>query len=52
MAHFCNPSYSGSGDMEDCGLKGAQAKSSQDSISTNKCLMWNYAPVNPAIQEE
>jgi hypothetical protein len=33
LAHFCNPSYSGGRHQEDCGLKPAQANSSQDPIS-------------------
>jgi hypothetical protein len=32
VAHTCNPSYSGSRDQEDCGLKPAWANSSQDPI--------------------
>jgi hypothetical protein len=30
VAHACHPSYSGGSDQEDCGLKPAQANSSQD----------------------
>jgi hypothetical protein len=33
LAHTCNPSYSGSRDQEDHGLKPARANSSQDPIS-------------------
>jgi hypothetical protein len=36
VAHTCNPSYSGSRDQEDLGLKPAQANSSQDPISKKK----------------
>jgi hypothetical protein len=36
MAHACNPSYSGSKDKEDCGLKPAQANSSEDTITRKK----------------
>jgi hypothetical protein len=32
-AHNCNPSYAGSRDLEDLGLKPAQANSSPDPIS-------------------
>jgi hypothetical protein len=30
VVHACNPSYSGSRDQEDCGLKPARANSSRD----------------------
>jgi hypothetical protein len=30
---LCNPSYSGGGDQEDCGLKPAQANNPRDPIS-------------------
>jgi hypothetical protein len=33
VAHACNPSYSGGRNQEDCGLKPAQANSSQDPVS-------------------
>jgi hypothetical protein len=33
VAHACNPSYSGNRDHEDCGLRPAEANSSQDPIS-------------------
>jgi hypothetical protein len=32
VAHTCNPTYSGGRNQEDCGLKPAQANSSQDPI--------------------
>jgi hypothetical protein len=35
VAHTCNPTYSGSRDQEDVGLKSARANSSQDPISKN-----------------
>jgi hypothetical protein len=35
VAHVYNPSYSESRDHEDCGLKPAQASSSQDPILKN-----------------
>jgi hypothetical protein len=35
VAHACNPSYSGGKDQEDCGLKPAQANSSQDAVLKN-----------------
>jgi hypothetical protein len=41
VAPACNPSYSGGKDLEDGGLRPAQAKSSWDPISTNK----SWAPV-------
>jgi hypothetical protein len=30
MTHACNPSYLGSRDQEDCGMRSAWAKSSKD----------------------
>jgi hypothetical protein len=35
VSHVCNPSYSGSRDQEDRGLKPAPANSLQDSVSKN-----------------
>jgi hypothetical protein len=39
VAHACNLSYLGSKDQDNCRLGPAQAKSWQDSISTNKWIM-------------
>jgi hypothetical protein len=36
MAHFCNPSYSGGRDLEDCGSKPAWANSLRDPILEKK----------------
>jgi hypothetical protein len=36
VAHFCNPSYSGGSDQEDCGLKPAWANSSTRSYLEKK----------------
>jgi hypothetical protein len=38
----CNPGYLGGRDLENCGLRPAQAKSSQNPISTNKKLNLMY----------
>jgi hypothetical protein len=38
VAHACKPSYSGGRDLEDHSWRTAQAKSSQDPISSNKKL--------------
>jgi hypothetical protein len=48
VAHTCNPSYLGTGGWEDCGLKSAGGKRSQDPISTNGWAQWQV-PVIPAI---
>jgi hypothetical protein len=42
-----NPSYPRGGDWENCSLRLAQAKSSQDHISTNGHV-WRYSPIIPA----
>jgi hypothetical protein len=42
----CNSSYSRGGDWEDCGLRLAQGKSSQDPISTHVWVKWHM----PVIQ--
>jgi hypothetical protein len=43
---YCNPSYLGGWNQEDCSLRPAQAKSFQDPISTNSWAQW-HAPVIP-----
>jgi hypothetical protein len=48
MAHTYNPSYLGGKEWKDWSLKPAQAKSSQDPISTNRWVQWNK-PVIPAL---
>jgi hypothetical protein len=49
VAHIYNLSYLRSGDEEDIGLRPAQAKSTPDTISTNKKLV--VVPVIPHIYE-
>jgi hypothetical protein len=49
-AHTCNPSYSGSRDEEDPGLKPAQPNSSQDPISKKSITekgWWNGSRCRP-----
>jgi hypothetical protein len=41
VAHTCNLSYSGVRDWENCDLRPAWAKSSQDSILTNDWTQWS-----------
>jgi hypothetical protein len=40
MVQAYNPTYMEGGDLENHGLRPAQAKSSQDSISTNGWMSW------------
>jgi hypothetical protein len=39
VSHTCNPSYSGGGDLEDCGLRSAQAVSESPSQPIKKLVM-------------
>jgi hypothetical protein len=47
VVYAYNPSYLEGRDWEDGGLRLAQAKSSQDLISTNKSWAWWQAPLTP-----
>jgi hypothetical protein len=49
LAYACNPRYLASGDWEDQGLRQAQAKSSQDPMSTNSWVQWRCR--HPAMQK-
>jgi hypothetical protein len=44
----CKPSYLEGGDLEDCGLRPAQAKCLGDPISTSGWAQW-HMPVTPAM---
>jgi hypothetical protein len=48
VAHACHPSYSGSKDWEDHGLRLSLAKCSQDHILTNKKMSTGVCACHPS----